>query len=295
MHGIPLGKVRTLMGTEIGEGGIMNALHRLGKICESAIPRLVEEYRNSAVKHADETGWRTDGESGYAWIFCNEETTIFEFKNTRSAKVPKSILGEEKLPGVLVVDRYGGYNQMPCDLQYCYAHLLREVEKLEDEFNDEVRVTRFTAELSTFLAQAMKLRNRNLSIEEYKVEAKLIKASIEALIDAENTHLGVQRIQQIFKKKKHRLYHWVKSSKIPAENNRAERELRPTVIARKVSFGSQSKKGASTRASLMSVLWTVKKRLKDKSVEDWLLDSLNQIVKNPNLTIADLLPSPTGN
>lgn len=39
---------------------------------------------------------------------------------------------------------------------------------------------------------------------------------------------------------------------MPAENNLAERELRPLVIARKVSFGSQSDAGARTREILMT-------------------------------------------
>ena len=47
---------------------------------------------------------------------------------------------------------------------------------------------------------------------------------------------------------------------MPAENNFAERELRPLVIARKVSFGSQSQQGALTREVLMSILHTLRKR-----------------------------------
>jgi len=50
---------------------------------------------------------------------------------------------------------------------------------------------------------------------------------------------------------------------VPADNNRAERELRPLVIARKVSFGSQSDAGAQTREILMTVLHTLKKRTLD--------------------------------
>ena len=57
-----------------------------------------------------------------------------------------------------------------------------------------------------------------------------------------------------------RLYHWAKAPTIPADNNRAERELRPLVIARKISFGSQSEQGAQTREILMSVLHTLAKR-----------------------------------
>ncbi len=49
----------------------------------------------------------------------------------------------------------------------------------------------------------------------------------------------------------------------PADKNQAERELRLTVIARKVSFGSQSEAGAKTRETLMSVLQTLKNQVKD--------------------------------
>jgi hypothetical protein len=37
-------------------------------------------------------------------IFCTALLSIFLFKNTRSASVPKGIFGEKNLPGVLVVD-----------------------------------------------------------------------------------------------------------------------------------------------------------------------------------------------
>ena len=45
---------------------------------------------------------------------------------------------------------------------------------------------------------------------------------------------------------------------IEAENNLAERRIRPLVVARKVSNGSQSEKGLKTRETLMSVIDTLK-------------------------------------
>lgn len=73
----------------------------------------------------------------------------------------------------------------------------------------------------------------------------------------------------------------MKDRAVPPDNNRAERELRPTVIARKVSFGSQSEAGAQTRGILMSLLHTLKKRQKDaensfKSVLDRLASNTQQ-------------------
>ena len=62
---------------------------------------------------------------------------------------------------------------------------------------------------------------------------------------------------------------------IRPDNNRCERELRPTVIARKVSFGSQSEEGAKTRKILMSVLHTLKKRQPHPEEHlKWVLDQL---------------------
>ena len=110
------------------------------------------------------------------------------------------------------------------------------------------------------------------------------------IIDFPSRHLGIKEIQIIFKENKGRLYHWVKDRDVPADNNRAERELRPTVIARKVSFGSQSEKGAQTRSILMTILHTAQKRLKDQTLEDWFKNALDQLAFNPALDPYSLLP-----
>ncbi|PIU48271.1 MAG: hypothetical protein COS94_03130 [Candidatus Hydrogenedentes bacterium CG07_land_8_20_14_0_80_42_17] len=52
-------------------------------------------------------------------------------------------------------------------------------------------------------------------------------------------HPGSQHIQNIFREHRERMFHWVEDLRVPAENNLAERQLRLTVIARKVSFGPQ--------------------------------------------------------
>ena len=78
--------------------------------------------------------------------------------------------------------------------------------------------------------------------------------------DADANHAGIQRIQNIFQENEDRLCHWADDRNVSAENNLAEKELRPLVIARKVSFGSHSDAGAKTREILMSTLGTLKKK-----------------------------------
>lgn len=258
IYGAPLGRLEAQLG--IGIGSMVNILHNVGKIFGNVPDKLIQDYRQSPVKHADETGWRNDGDSGYGWLYCNSLSSIFCFRDTRSSKVPLEILGDKPLPGVLVVDRYNAYNKMLIKIQYCYAHLLRTLEDIEKEFPDEQEVKCFVSELAPLLAKAMRLRSQNISDKKFYREAKLVKKKIKSIIKSQAKHPAIQQYQDIFRNKHKRMYHWCDNRLVPADNNMAERELRPTVIARKVSFGSQSKEGAKTREILMTVLHTLKKR-----------------------------------
>ena len=85
------------------------------------------------------------------------------------------------------------------------------------------------------------------------------------------------------------MYHWVEDREVPPENNTAERELRPTVIARKVSFGSQSEKGAKTRSIIMSYLHTASKRIRGRPLEEWFKKVLDKIAEKSNINCYELL------
>jgi hypothetical protein len=247
---------------------------------------LIEKYRQSPVKHADETGWRNDGQNGYAWLFATDKISIFLFRKTRSASVPKEVFGTELLPGTLVVDRYNAYNKAPSAIQYCYAHLLREVEDKEKEFGDNAEVKVFVETMAPLLSTAMSLRRLPISDDEFYRQASMIESKIKDVVQCPAMHLAIRRIQDIFCKNEYRLYHWASDRRVPAENNLAERDLRPTVIARKVSFGSQSDAGAKTREVMMTVLHTLKKRSVDPTgAFKNILDQLAKDIKTDPFNI----------
>jgi transposase len=276
VHGVTLGRLENQL--QVGYGTLIGALHQLARRLEPACAKLVAEYRRAPVKQADETGWRTDGHNGYAWLFCTEKLSVFRFRQSRSAAVAHQVLGRRHLPGVLVVDRYHGYNRAPCALQYCYAHLLREVQDLEKEFPDHAEVQRFVSELAPLLARAMHLPGFKLPRAEFRELARQTRLEIKLITHAPAQHPGIQRIQNLFREKAKRLYHWARDPKIPADNNRSERELRPLVIARKISFGSQSEAGARTREVLMSLLHTLRKRTQDVTLA--FQRALDRLAKN---------------
>jgi len=137
------------------------------------------EYRRAPVKHADETGWRNDGCSGYGWLFCTALISLYRFRQSRSADVPKEVFGSKRLRGVLVVDRYKGYNRMPCSIQYCYSHLLREVQDLGKDFPEVGEVAQFVEQFAPLLAEAMKLRGKDLQITDFRQRALELKLEIK--------------------------------------------------------------------------------------------------------------------
>ena len=277
LHGVPMGRISEHL--DIGAGSLVKLFRRCADLFEGLPARLVEEYRKAPVKHADETGWRTGGKNGYVWLFATPDLSVFQFGKNRSSKVPQAVFGKDPLPGTLVVDRYAGYNKTPCRIQYCYAHLLREVEDLEKEFPDETEISSFVAVVRPQLALAMGLRGQRISDEEFNSRAAVLREEIKGTMAQPAKHLGIRHIQDIFRQNAHRLFHWADDRSVPAENNLAERDLRPSVIARKVSFGSITDAGAKVRSTLTTAAATIKKR--GGNVGERFKEALDLLAGNP--------------
>lgn len=285
LQGIPLGRVCEKLN--VNYSTIIESLHRVGRIFKPVIDTLIEEYRKEVVRHADETVWRVDGESGYCWLFLSDKVSLHLYRMTRSSSVVKEVFGTANLDGYLVVDRYNGYNRVPTKIQYCFAHLSRDLKDEAARFEENKEVQEFMSALRQLLSEAMTLRGKKITDKEYYEEAANIKEEIFTLCVNKQTHPAIRRWSDFFIETAERLYHWVENREVPAENNRAERELRPTVIARKVSHGSQAEEGAKTREVLMSVMQTLKKR--ESNPRQRFKEMLDKISENPKIEISQLL------
>jgi hypothetical protein len=286
LQGIPLARVTERLG--LNYGTVIETMHRVAALFKKSLEQLKAEYRSSLVRHADETTWRVDGHNGYCWLFTSDSVSLYLYRATRAAKVVQEVFGKELLAGYLVVDRYQAYSRVPCRVQYCYAHLLRDLKDTQAEFVDKPEVESFTTAMIEHLSQAMHLTaNKTMADEEYYQEAQELKREILADCYEESQHLAIKRWQDFFVEEEEKLYQWVEDRRVPCENNRAERELRPTVIARKVSFGSQAEEGAKTREVLMSVQHTLKKRVRQPRQR--LKEVLDKISQEPELEPGALL------
>jgi len=153
-------------------------------------------------------------------------------------------------------------------------------------------VKTFVGVFAPLLATAMHLRALPIPDAQFYEQAARVKTQIIEMVHAPAQHLAIGRIQGIFHDHQDRMYRWAEDRRIPADNNLSERDLRLLVVARKVSFGSQSEAGANTRGILMTVLHTLKKRSLDACAK--FKAALDHIAKDPTLDpFALLFPDDT--
>lgn len=306
-------------------GTVFNILDRISKLFEPCYDKILLELSESHYANADETRWRIDGDNGYAWIFINDCLAVYLFRETRASCIPAEIFGyrtnpklldapattdsthpaDEEISGdseknkpkriTIVSDRYPVYNMLDVENQYCYAHLLRDSEGIKDGLKEVPKeVELFCDAMAELLAESMHLcANTELSDECYYRKAALLKKQILEIIEADARDGGIQAYQHIWRSKKESMFKWVEDRRIPCDNNRAERSLRPVVIARKTAFGSQGEKGRRAREIIMTVLHTAKQRGID--IRKFIQDALEAAVRNKDADLYQLLKPPIPN
>jgi len=246
--------LKAVHGLHLSVGEITEILHRTATRGRSEVEGLLEAVRRSAFVHGDETGWREDGVNGYLWSFSTPDIRYFHRDASRSAEVPKRLLGES-YEGVVVSDFYGGYNHLLGPHQRCWVHFLRDLDALATDHPEDRRVSAWIRKVKgvywrakAFAGESARQRCR----QRVKFEKELLRLAKPYLDRDVPQRVLAQRIERFLPE----LFTFVEHPQVPSENNAAERALRPAVIARKVSGGTRSKKGSETRTALMSLFGT---------------------------------------
>ena len=86
----------------------MSAIHQTAQQAQPAVAAILDRIRASPVVHADETGWRQNGNNGYVWTFSTPTERYF-LRRGRGKAVVDEALGES-FSRVLVSDFYAAYH-----------------------------------------------------------------------------------------------------------------------------------------------------------------------------------------
>jgi transposase len=230
----------------VSEGGLVQMWKRLSDHFEPWYEQLAEEIRESAVLHADETGWRVNGKTHWLWCFTNEQSTVYMIDKSRGSPALYEFF-KEAFEGILVTDFWAAYDSIASgNRQFCLAHLLRELEKV-DSSNSSEEWCAFSKKTKRLFLDALRLRKRDdFSPETYMTRIQRLNERLIDLMLIESSNADVQRLAKRLRKYWDDLLTFLDHPSVPATNNHAEREIRPAVIMRKVVQGNRSDKGART-------------------------------------------------
>ena len=278
--GVPVRKVpavlRALTGVELSQGAItQDALRRANGAVGEAWRRLRGSVRASPFVHTDDTGWRVGGEPAFLMAFETDRATVYQVRARHRNHEVRQVVPSD-YGGVMVTDRARSYDAQALSgvrQQKCLAHVLRSISEVVKTKRGRGRS--FGKDLSRLLREAMELWQSY-----HRGEAADFAAAAERLRGEVSHHLRDRpmadpdnyRLQNElgWHDDRGNLLRFLDDPGIEPTNNRAERALRPAVIARKVSHCSKNVAGADAFSAFTSVIRTLARNGGDHSLVDGL-------------------------
>jgi hypothetical protein len=264
--GVPVRKLpmvlKELTGITLTQGAMTQDALRRGEAEVGARYRQLRGcMREAPVVNTDDTGWRVGGSPAHLMVFVGAQSTVYQIRGRhRNEEVREVIPGD--FVGVMGTDRGKSYDAEEFDAvaqQKCLGHLQRNLtEVLETK---EGRAREFGLSLKDMLRQSIELHHRrsDLPPADYQLQVQQIDDDLtfhlrhRILKDDDNQRLldGIGLHQD-----RGNLLRFLRVEGLEPTNNRAERALRPAVIARKVSHCSKNQRGAEAFAAFVSVIQT---------------------------------------
>ena len=252
--GVPVRKLpevfRLLAGVTLTQGAItQDALRKAAGAIGARYQVLCDSIRDAAFTHTDDTGWRQGGVPAWLMVFETDTATVYQVRpRHRNDEVRERIPSDYQ--GTMITDRGTSYDAAELagvKQQKCLSHVQRSLsEVLESKVG---RARQFATTLKQLLKQALALwhlRNRRLT-------------------DRANPRLrnGLGRCHDAGA-----LLRFLDDPLIEPTNNRAERALRPAVIARKVSHCTKNARGTRAFEAWTSILRTLSRTTSGCGVVD---------------------------
>jgi hypothetical protein len=246
----------------ISAGEVVELLHQVRRTLQAHVDDLKTQARDSPILHGDETCWRENGVNGYIWAFSTpgqDAVRYYAYDHSRGQAVVKRLL-DGQFDGHLVSDFYCGYNVYAGKHQRCWVHLLRDLHALKERQADDTDVVAWAQQVRALYDDAQSWLQTHsqpsqTAREQYYVTL-VARAHTLGLAYARVKQHACQALSKRLLRHEDELFQFVLIDGLSADNNLAERSIRPLVVMRKISGGSRSAEGTKTRMALASLFET---------------------------------------
>lgn len=285
--------IQRLMADYLSINLSVGSISKLEASMSQTLEQPVEEarllVREQPIAHADETGWREGSSKAWLWTVVTSVAVVFAVRLSRGAKVAKELLGEQ-FKGLLVTDRWSGYRWVGlAQRQLCWAHLIRDFQKLADSRGPAVAIGKALGEQADLLFRAWhQVRDGTSTRTQFQAEVtqrirpevqRLLKEGASMPKDSERKGMCAALLAVELA-----LWTFVTVEGLEPTNNVAERTVRHVVLWRLTSFGTQSPAGSRYVERMLTTVATL--RLRKRHVLDYLTaacDAANRGKPTPSL------------
>lgn len=255
---------------------------------------VLEELLKEDIVHADETELRVlkrDGKPtdsiSRMWVFCSgkdsrKPMSFYKYHPTRSAKVVEKVLGE--YTGYLQTDGYEAYTHAWKARRIgCWAHARRKCidcipKGIKAEGSNAEQALSIVEEIFTAEKSLVGMQQKDIYTERNDKIKPLLKKYWKLLegTDAPKGSTLYKAVNYSLNNKRE-LEGFLADGRLEMTNNRAERAVKPFVIARKNFLFSDTSKGADASALCFSMIESAK--LNKLDVYGYLIYLLSELPK----------------
>jgi transposase len=280
-----------LFGVSMGLGSVANLEQATAQVLAEPVAEARAYVQAQPSAYLDETGWRERRQRAWLWVAVTAGVTVFVIRLSRRGKVAQELLGE-RFWGYLVTARWSAYTWDPTwRRQVCWAHLLRDIEAMiarggcSREIGEALR-----AQARQMFHWWHRVRDGTLAPASFASYMRPIRREVERLLEAGQT-CGVPKTEGTCRemlKLRQALWTFVRHPEVEPTNNAAARAIRPGVLWRKGSFGTQSADGSRFVEAMMTLVATLKQQ--HRQVLNYLTTACEAALQGQ--PIPSLLPSP---
>ncbi len=250
-------------GVELALGSISALESATSEALQEPVAEARRFVQQQPVAHVDETGWREANRRAWLWTAVTQTATVFLIRLSRGSQVAKELVGEA-FAGILVSDRWSGYRWVPIRRhQLCWAHLIRDFRQMAEAGGSAAALGEALGMCARRLFHWWhRVRDGTLQRSSFCVYTAQLRLEVRALLregasceDAKSAALCRSLLQH-----EPALWTFIYKEGVELTNNGAERTLRPAVLWRKGSFGTQSRAGSDFVERMLTVVASLRQQ-----------------------------------
>jgi transposase len=239
---------REVLGLTLSRGMLSKMVQKAAQALQAPYQHLRTRLPQEKQMGVDETGHHDNGKLHWTWCLQTPQYSFFHINRSRGSKVLRQLLGR-RFGGILNCDYFSAYRKYArlggVRLQYCLAHLLREIRFLAE--HPQCQLARWGRRLLQQMKKLFKTLHNQADAAPRQRLVRLQRLAEDFLqrVRRPPDHKLARKLTRRFRTddRAAHYFRFVAAPQVEPTNNATERAIRQVVIDRKVTQGTRGHAG----------------------------------------------------